>query len=62
MYWDIHSTYHMVITSTPGVDIFGSAILFDIPYVADWNDLGRCRQDHAKKDIKRENSCGLPQV
>ena len=39
----ICSTYHSVPKSTPGADIFGRDILFDIPYVSDWNTIGRHR-------------------
>jgi hypothetical protein len=33
--WAIHSTYHMVLKASPGAAIFGSDMLFDIPFVAD---------------------------
>ena len=38
--WAICSTYHTVLKSTPGAAIFGRDMLFDIPYVADWNVIG----------------------
>ena len=43
--WAIHSTYHTVLKSTPGAAIFGRDMLFDIPYVADWNIIGKRRQE-----------------
>ena len=41
--WAIRSTYHTVLKSTPGAAIFGRDMLFDIPYIADWNEIGRRR-------------------
>ena len=38
--WAIRSTYHTVLKSTPGAAIFGRDMLFDIPFVADWNEIG----------------------
>eukprot|EP00957_Ditylum_brightwellii_P136901 10440741-Ditylum_brightwellii.AAC.1 len=43
--WAICSTYHTVLKSTPGAAIFGRDMLFDIPYVADWTEIGRRRQE-----------------
>jgi hypothetical protein len=37
--WVIHSTYHTVLKSCPGAAIFGCDMLFDIPFIADWNIL-----------------------
>ena len=39
--WALRSTYHTVLQSLPGAAIFGRDMLFDIPYVADWNAIGR---------------------
>ena len=57
--WAIHSTYHTVLKASPGAAIFGQGMLFDIPFLADWNkieDYSNARQisrlslraDHAK--------------
>ena len=35
--WAICSTYHMVLKASPGAAIFGRDMLFDIPFIADWN-------------------------
>ena len=35
-------------------------MVFDIPYIADWNDIGRPRQEQANKDNTRENLTRLP--
>jgi hypothetical protein len=58
--WAIRSTYHTVLKSTPGAAIFGRDMLFDIPYIADWNDIGRRRQEKVNKDNSRENLTRLP--
>ncbi len=33
--WAICSTYHTVLKASPGAEIFGQDILFDIPVIAD---------------------------
>ena len=38
--WTICSTYHMVLKTSPGTEIFGRDMLFDIPYITDWNKIG----------------------
>ena len=43
--WAVCSTYHTVLKSTPGAAIYGRDMLFDIPYVADWTEIGRHRQE-----------------
>ena len=57
--WAIRSTYHTVIKSTPGAAIFGRDMLFDIPYIADWSDIGRRRQNQVESTNKRKNSSRL---
>jgi hypothetical protein len=42
--WAIRSTYHTVLKASPGTAIFGRDMLFDIPYIADWNKVGEYRQ------------------
>ena len=39
--WAIRSTYHTVLKTTPGAAIFGRDMMFDIPYITDWTDIGR---------------------
>jgi hypothetical protein len=34
--WALCSTYHTVLKSSPGAAIFGQDMLFDIPFIADW--------------------------
>ena len=44
--WAICSTYHTVLKASPGAAIFGWDMLFDIPFLADWNKIGDYRQHH----------------
>jgi len=47
--WAILSTYHTVLNASPGAAIFGWDMLFNIPFLADWNKFGDHRQCHAKQ-------------
>ena len=40
----ICSTYHTVLKASPGAAIFGTDMLFDLPFIADWNKIGDYRQ------------------
>jgi hypothetical protein len=42
--WAICSTYHTVLKASPGAAIFVRNMLFDIPFIADWNKIGDYRQ------------------
>ena len=42
--WAICSTYHTVLKASSGAAIFGCKMLFDIPFIADWNKIGDYRQ------------------
>jgi hypothetical protein len=42
--WAVHSTYHTVLKAPPGAAIFGQDMLFDIPFIADWQKIGEHRQ------------------
>jgi len=54
--WALRSTYHTVLGSSPGSAIFGRDMLFDIPYIADWSEIGKRRQNQVDKANVRENS------
>ena len=54
--WAICSTYYMVLKASPGTAIFGRDMLFDIPYIADWNKIGDYRQYHTDLNTKCENN------
>jgi hypothetical protein len=42
--WAVCLTYHTVLEASPGAVIFGQDMLFDIPFIADWQKIGEHRQ------------------
>ena len=54
--WAIRSTYHTVLRSSPGAAVFGRDMLFDIPYLADWTEIGKRRQLLVDQDCEKKNS------
>jgi hypothetical protein len=56
MAWAIRSTYHTVFKASPGGVIFGRDMLFDIPFIADWNKIGDYRQHQTDLSTARKNS------
>ncbi len=54
--WAIHSTYHTVLKASPGAAIFREDMLFDIPFVADWKQIGDYRQHQTNRSNKHENN------
>jgi hypothetical protein len=57
--WVICSTYHTVLKASPGVAIFGRDMLFDIPFIADWNKIGDYRQCQTNLSTAGENKRGV---
>jgi hypothetical protein len=53
--WAIRSTYHTVLKASPGAAIFGRDMLFDIPYIADWNKIRVHRQHQTDLNTAQEN-------
>ena len=53
--WAICSTYHTVLKASPGAAIFGRDMLFNIPFLADWNKIGEYRQCQTDRNTEREN-------
>jgi hypothetical protein len=51
----ICSTYHTVLNASPGAAIFGQDMLFDIPFIADWQKIGEHRQQLTDLSNAREN-------
>jgi hypothetical protein len=49
------STYHTVLKASPDAAIFGQDMLFDIPFIADWQKIGEHRQRLADLNNTREN-------
>jgi hypothetical protein len=41
--WAVCSTYHTVLKASPAAAIFGQDMLFDIPFIADWQKIGEHR-------------------
>ena len=59
--WAICSTYHtvLVLKVSPGAAIFGRDMLFDIPFLADWNKIGEYRQCQTDCNTERENKAWI---
>ncbi len=53
--WAIRSTYHTVLKASPDAAIFGQDMLFDIPFIADWQKIGEHRQRLTDLNNAREN-------
>jgi hypothetical protein len=54
--WAIRSTYHTVFKAFQGAAIFGHAVLFDIPFIANWNKIGDFRQRQTNLSTACKNS------
>ncbi len=54
--WAICSTYHTVLKASPGAAMFGRDMLFDIPFIAYWKQIGDYRQNQTDRSNKRENN------
>ena len=57
--WAIYSTYHTVLKASPGAAIFGWDMLFDIPFLADWNNIGEYMQHQTNRNTERENKAQI---
>jgi hypothetical protein len=53
--WAVCSTYHTVLKASPGAAIFGRDMLFDIPFIADWQKIGEHRQKLTDLNNAHEN-------
>ncbi len=53
--WAVCCTYHTVLKASPGAAIFGQDMLFNIPFIADWQKIGECRQSLTDLNNAREN-------
>ena len=49
------TTYYTVLNTSPGAAIFGQDMLFDIPFIADWQKIGEYRQRLTDRSNAREN-------
>ena len=52
--WAVHSTYHTVLKTSPGVAIFGRDMLFDVPFLADWSKIGEYRQNKRTRILSEQ--------
>ena len=57
--WAICSTYHTVLKASPGAAIFGRDMLYDVPFIANWNKIGDYRQRQTDLSTERENKRGI---
>jgi hypothetical protein len=53
--WVVCSTYHTVLKASPGAAIFGQDMLFDIPFIANWQKIGEHRQRLTDLNSTHEN-------
>jgi hypothetical protein len=53
--WTICSTYHTVLKASPGAAIFGRDMLFDVPFIADWKQIGENRQRRTDHNNDNKN-------
>ncbi len=53
--WAICSSYHTELKASPGEAIFGRDMLFNVPFLADWKQIGEFRQCQTDRDNEREN-------
>ena len=53
--WKICSTHQTVLGTTPGAAIFNRDMLFDLPYIADWSEIGKRRQQQVDRNNTIEN-------
>jgi hypothetical protein len=53
--WAVCSTYHTVLKASQGAAIFGREMLFDVPFIADWQKIGDHRQQLTDFNNAREN-------
>ncbi len=53
--WTICSTHHTVLKASPGAAIFGQDMLFDIPFIADWKNIGEHTQKLTDLNTAHEN-------
>jgi hypothetical protein len=54
--WVIHSSCHTVLKASPGAAIFGQDMLFNIPFMADWQKIGEYRQSLTDCSNQWENA------
>jgi hypothetical protein len=53
--WTIHSSYHTVLKASPVAAIFRRNMLFGIPFIAHWKQIGEHRQRQTGLSNEHEN-------
>jgi hypothetical protein len=53
--WAICSTYHTVLIASPGAAVFGRDMLFNMPFIANWNKIEDYRQHQTDLSTARGN-------
>jgi hypothetical protein len=53
--WAVCSTYHTVLKASPSAAIFGRDMVFDIPFIADWQKIGEHKQQLTDLNNTHEN-------
>jgi hypothetical protein len=53
--WSFSNSRHRVLKASPGAAIFGQDMLFDIPFIAEWNKIGDYRQRQTDLSTAQEN-------
>ncbi len=48
-----------MLKASPGAAIFGQDMLFDIPFLADWNKIGEYRQHQTDCNTEQENKAWI---
>ncbi len=51
--WAVCSTFHTMLKASPGAAIFGQDMLFDIPFIANWQKIG----EHGQQLTDLNNAC-----
>ena len=54
--WALRSTHHTVLNTSPGSAIFGRDMMFNIPYITDWTQIGEYRQAQSKHNMDGGNA------
>jgi hypothetical protein len=53
--WAARSAHHTALQSTPGQQVFGRDVIWDMAHVADWQCIKQRKQSLTNKNNKKEN-------
>ena len=54
--WALRSLTHSTLNPMPGQPVFNQDMLFNLKYVADWEDIHKCKMKQVQRNNIRENS------